>query len=211
MGSDLDCLIASHRPSARIRKSRSDPGLMAVLAAVMAGALLSTGCLVVSVNPVYDDSTIAWEQNLVGNWVDEEDKASLQIERSEWKYYKIHYVHPIETGDLTGYLTAVGDERFLDVAPARGADRGSFLLPLHAILHVRLAGNSLELTPLAYDWFADHLRAGKEIAGLAATLDQKDNVLLVSPVNRLRDWLRVQSLDGPAFGASATFARKLAR
>lgn len=170
-------------------------------------AVLGSGCLVLSINPVYDDTTIAWEPNLVGNWVDAEDKASLQIDRSEWKSYKIHYVHPIETGDLTGYLTAIGNQRFLDVTPARGADRGSFLLPVHAILHVRLDGDRLELTPLAYDWFADELRAGKPIPGLNATLDQKDNALLVTPVNNLRDWLRVQSVDGPTYGASATFAR----
>ena len=176
--------------------------------AILLAIALSSGCLVVSVNPAYDDTTIAWEPNLVGNWVDDDDRASLQIERSEWKSYKIHYVHPIEAGDLTGYLTAVGNERFLDVTPARGADRGSFLLPLHAILHVRLEKDRLELTPLAYDWFVDQMRAGKQIAGLNATLDRKDNALLVAPVDRLRDWLRVQSVDGPAFGASATFVRK---
>ena len=147
-------------------------------------------------------------RHLVGNWVDAEDKASIQIERSEWKSYRIHYVHPIETGDLTGYLTAVGNERYLDVMPARGADRGSFLLPLHALLHLKLDGDTLELTPLAYDWFAEQLRAGKVIPGLNATLDQKENVLLMTPVDRFRDWLRVQSVDGPAFGAGATFARK---
>jgi hypothetical protein len=181
---------------------------MRTLFGMLLATAFSCGCLVLSVNPVYDDKTIAWEPNLVGQWIDEDDKASLQIESSEWRSYKIHYVYPIETGDLTGYLTGLGNERFLDVTPARGADRGSFLLPLHAILHVRLDEDRLELTPLAYDWFADKLRAGKPIASLNATLDQKDNVLLVTPVDRLRDWLRVQSVDGAMFGASATFTRK---
>jgi hypothetical protein len=180
--------------------------LLRLLVALTA-IVLSSSCLVVSVNPVYDDMSIAWEPNLIGNWIDEDDKASLQIERSEWKSYKIHYVHPIETGDLTGYLTVVGEQRFLDVMPARGSDRGSFLLPLHAIIHVKLDGDRLQLAPLAYDWLADPLRAGKQIAGLNATLDQKDNVLLVTPVDRLREWLRGQSVDGPAFGAAATFKR----
>jgi hypothetical protein len=162
----------------------------------------------VSVNPGYDEQTIGWDSNLVGVWIDDDDKASLTIERGEWKSYKIHYVHPIETGDLTGYLTAVANERFLDVMPARGEDRGSFLLPLHAVLHVRLDGDRLELTPLSYEWFSEQLRAGKPIAGLSAALDQKENALLVSPSDRFRDWLRVQSVDGPVFGAGATFTRK---
>ena len=68
-------------------------------------------------------------------------------------------MHPVETGTLTGYLTSVGDDRFLDVMPARGEDRGSFLLPVHAVLRIALDGDRLELTPL-YDWMNDRLRAG---------------------------------------------------
>ena len=48
---------------------------------------------------------------------------NLEIERGEWKSYRIKYVHPVESGTLTGYLTAIGDDRFLDVMPARGEDR----------------------------------------------------------------------------------------
>ena len=125
--------------------------------------------------------------------------------------YGLHFI-PLqeERYDLVVPIAVADDariQRFLDVMPPRGSDRGSFLLPLHAIIHVKLEGDHLELAPLAYDWFADQLRAGKQIAGLNATLDQKDNVLLVAPVDRLREWLRGQSVDGPAFGAAATFKR----
>jgi hypothetical protein len=171
-------------------------------------ACLSSGCLVLSVNPAYDDGSIGWDPNLVGSWIDADDNATLQIERSEWRSYRIHYVHPSESGDLTGYLTFIGDQRYLDVMPARGEDRGSFLIPAHAVLRVRLDGDRLELTALSYDWFFDRLRAGRPIAGLSVSLDQKENALIVSPVDRWRDWLRVQSADSPAFGAPATFTRK---
>jgi hypothetical protein len=174
-------------------------------------ACLSSGCLVLSVNPAYDDNTIAWEPNLFGHWYDADDKSSIVIERGQWRSYRIHYEHPIESGDLTGYLTIIGNERFLDVMPARGQDRGSFLIPVHAVLRVRLNGDTLELSPLSYDWFADQVRAGKPIAGLAVALDQKENALVTSNVDRLRDWLRIQPVDGAMFGASATFTRKPAR
>ena len=59
------------------------------------------------------------------------------------------------------------------------------------MLHLRLEGDRLELTPLSHEWFGEHLRAGRPIGGISATLDQKENALLVSPVDRLRDWLRV--------------------
>jgi hypothetical protein len=174
-------------------------------------ALLASGapgCLVVSVNPAYDDTTIAWEPGLIGRWHDADDKSSILIERGEWRSYRIRYEHPIETGDLTGYLTIVGNERFLDVMPARGQDRGSFLIPVHAVLRVRLRDDVLELAPLSYDWFADQVRTARPIAGLAATLDQKENVLVTSPTDRVRDWLRLQAVESPAFGAAATFRRE---
>ena len=91
------------------------------------------GCLVVSLNPLYQDESIGWDASLLGSWQDVDDKSSIEIERGEWKSYRIKYVHPIETGTLTGYLTAIGDDRFLDVMPARGEDRGSFLVPVHAV------------------------------------------------------------------------------
>lgn len=174
---------------------------------VAAAAMVSAGCLVLNVNPLYDDDTLTWEPGLLGAWQDAEDKSSMQIDRGEWKSYSIRYVHPIENGHLTGYLTAVGDARYLDVMPARGEDRGSFLIPVHAFLRVNLDGDRLELTPISYDWMSDRLKAAAPPPGLDVALDQKDNALIVSPTARLRTWLRRQALDGPMFGASAIFSR----
>jgi hypothetical protein len=171
-------------------------------------AYASAGCLVLSLNPAYDDLTIAWDPRLLGVWQSPDDKSSVRIERGEWQSYRVRYEHPIETGDLTGYLTIVGNERYLDVMPARGQDHGSFLIPAHAVLRVRLEGDNLELTPLSYDWFADRIKAGTPIVGLNATLDQKENALIVSASGRFRDWLRSQPLTAQAFGAAATFVRK---
>lgn len=165
------------------------------------------GCLVLSLNPAYDDDSIRWEPDLVGRWQNAEDNASIAIERGEWRSYKVHYVHPTETGDLTAYLTAIGDERYLDLMPVRGEDRGSFLIPVHAVLRVRLQGDRLELSPLSYDWFADRLREGRGIVGLRVSQDQKENALIVSPTRQLRTWLRGQDASGPVFGAAATFTR----
>jgi hypothetical protein len=176
-----------------------------------AATAASPACLVLSLNPAYEAETIGWEPALLGAWADADDKSSMDVEGGEWKSYRIKYVHPIETGTLTGYLTAIGDERFLDVMPARGEDRGSFLIPAHVVLRVKLDGDRLELTPLSYDWMNERLRAGTRIPGIAAVLDQKENALFVSPTAALRAWLRKQPRDGPMFGAAATFTRKSAQ
>ncbi len=194
-------------PGASRNRRRSWPALLAATLALAA----APGCLVLSLHPVYEDEAIGFDPALVGAWQDTEDRASMTIERGEWKSYRVHYVHPIEAGDLTAYLTAIDDTRYLDLMPARGEDRGAFLIPVHLILRVRLEGDRLELTPLSYDWFFDRLHAGRGVPGLDAALDQKENALVVSPAARLRAWLRRQPGDGPTFGAAAVFERSRER
>ncbi len=168
---------------------------------------VTPGCLVLSLQPAYDDDSLAWDPALVGTWRDADDNASLKIDAAEWRSYRVHYEHPSEKGDLTGFLTIVGDTHYLDVMPARGEDHGSFLTPLHAILRVETTDDRLTLTPLSYDWFADRLHAGRDTDALPAVFDQKQNVLLVAPTSRLRSWLRGRSPGHPAWGPAATFTR----
>lgn len=176
---------------------------------VLAAALLfSTGCLVVTVHPTHDRDALVWEPALLGNWQSADDNSSLTIERGEWQSYRIHYVHPIESGDLTGYLTTIGKVRYLDVMPARGQDRGSFLLPVHATLRVHLEEHRLDISALSYDWFFDHLNTKAGVRGLNVVLDEKENALIASPAAVVRQWIARQPADGKMFGASASFARK---
>lgn len=175
---------------------------------LLATLACSAGCLVLSLNPAYDDETIAWDPALIGSWTSPDDKSSIEIARGEWKSYRVSYAHPIEKGEVTGYLTILGDERFLDVMPRRGEDRGSFVVPVHAILHVRLQADSLELTPLSYDWFLDRIRTGEDVTGLPVALDQKENILVLPPTDKLRTWLRTQPVDGAMFGSASVFTRR---
>lgn len=176
---------------------------------VLTTALLaSPGCLVLTVNPSHDRDALVWEQGLLGHWQNVDDNASLTIDKGEWQSYRIHYTHTIESGHVTGYLTTIGQSLYLDVMPARGEDRGAFLLPLHAIVRVKLTGDKLELTGLSYDWFFDRLRQKAPIAGLSATFDEKENALIVSPTNAFRSWIAKQPSASAVFGASAVFTRK---
>jgi hypothetical protein len=179
------------------------------LVPILAALLLSSACLVLSLEPSYDDDSLGWDPDLIGVWQDADDNASIKIEAAEWRLYRVHYEHPSEKGDVTGVLTIVGDEHFLDLMPARGQDRGSFLLPAHLIVRVDRAGDELVLTPLSYDWFVERLRAGRTPgAGLSAVFDQKQNALIVSATARLRAWVRAQPKDSSVWGAPATFTRQ---
>jgi hypothetical protein len=173
-----------------------------------AALLIAPGCLVVTVNPSHTPDALVWEPGLVGSWVNADDNSSLTIERGEWQSYRIRYVHPIESGDLTGYLSTIGKARYLDVMPARGQDHGSFLVPVHVVLRVKLEGDRLEVNALSYDWFFDRLKTRAGVPGLNVVLDEKENALVASTTAAIRGWIGRQAEDGPMFGASAIFNRK---
>jgi hypothetical protein len=170
--------------------------------------LIAPACLVVTINPTHDRDALVWEPGLIGSWQNADDNSSVTIERGEWHSYRIRYTHPIESGDLTGYLTMIGKGRYLDIMPARGQDHGSFLLPVHATLRVTLEGDRLEITALSYDWFVDRLKTKVGVPGLNVVLDEKQNALVVSPTGTVRAWIARQPAAGGMFGASAIFTRK---
>ena len=168
------------------------------------------GCLVVSVNPSHDRDSLVWEPGLIGEWQNVDDASSMKIERGEWQSYTVEYAHTIEKGRLTGYLSTIGKERYFDVMPARGEDHGSFLLPLHVMLRITLAGDRLELAPLSYDWFFDRVQKKAAITGLTVVLDEKENALIVSSTAALRAWIARQPAAARSFGPAAVFVRKKA-
>src|SRR5262249_55752750 len=60
-------------------------------AAIVLAAVVSSGCLVVSLQPVYDDKSITFEEPLLGKWSNTEDQIQATIERGEWRSYKVTY------------------------------------------------------------------------------------------------------------------------
>jgi hypothetical protein len=171
------------------------------LAAVL---LLSSGCLVVSLQPAYDDTSIVFDEALVGKWTNVQDRTSAEIERSEWRSYKIIFTDRFTTLTLHGNLTAIGAASFLDVTQARGTDPGPYLVPVHGIYRIAVKNDTLTATALDYGWFTRAMSA-HTLGNLTTALDDRRNVAIVSPTDLLRTWLANVSDD--AFGAVATYTR----
>jgi hypothetical protein len=168
-------------------------------------ALGSSACLVVSLQPMYDDSSVVFEEALIGRWENPDDQISATVERGDWKSYKISYTDRSSTRTLNGNLTNVEGVLFLDLTEMRGADPGPYLIPVHGVFRVSLDGDTLAAAPLDYGWFTRAV-AQKTGGRLNLALDDRRNVVMTSPTEELRRWFTRPPQ--PVFGPAMTFTRK---
>lgn len=175
-----------------------------MVAFALSAAVPSGGCLVVALQPAYDDRSIVFDEALLGRWENAEDGERATIERGEWRSYRITYTDRTATRVFQGNLTQVGDALLLDVTEMRGADPGPFLVPVHALVRVSVGGDSLTTERLDYDRFM-RARAQKSVGLPPSAIDDRRNVVITASTGDLRRWLMRVPAD--AFGTAATFTR----
>jgi len=173
--------------------------------AVVLAAVMSSGCLVLSLQPAYDDKSIVFEESLLGNWTNAEDQLQATIERGEWRSYKVAYTDHSTTKTFQGNLTAIGATRLLDLTESRGADPGPYLVPVHGLYRIELTAGTLTAAPLDYSWFTRAM-AQKTIGRLTASFDDRRNAVIASTTADLRRWL-TRPPPGDVFAAPMTFER----
>jgi len=167
-------------------------------------ALISSACLVVSLQPAYDDSSLTWDPTLVGTWKTDEDETALDIEAAEWHSYKVvlHSAH--DTFTLTGHLTQVGDRTLLDLMPQAGVDAAALLLPVHAVFRVERTADGLTIAALDYDQLRQRVLKG-DLPN--AVIDERKNVVLTGDTSQFRAWLKEPGGKGPAFAEPVHLTR----
>jgi hypothetical protein len=175
------------------------------LSACLLAALLSSGCLVLALQPAYNTESVVFDEALVGEWENADDGTSTTIERREWRAYKVSYADRFATRSFQGNLTRIGAATFLDLTEMRGVDPGPFLLPVHGVLQVSVSGDTLTAALLDYNWFMRAMNR-KSLGIITAAVDDRHNAVVTSPTGELRRWL----LRAPAeaFGALMTFTKK---
>ena len=177
------------------------------LALLVAAACLSSGCLVVTLQPLYTDGSLQVDQGLLGTWDSQELGATVVVEQGEWKAYQIAYKSKAASYALVGYLTLIGGATYLDLTPARSLEEGPLMIPAHGICRLERAGDRLTLTALDYDWFVATL-AARKLGKVDASLDSRKNVLLTSATEAVRAWLAARPAQADAFREPVAFVRK---
>jgi len=159
---------------------------------------------VLSLRPAYDDTSIAFEESLLGKWSSSEDQVQAVIERGEWRSYKVTYTDHSNTKTFQGNLTRVGGTLLIDLTESRGADPGPYLVPVHGVYRLMLKADTLTAAPLEYGWFTRAMKQGS-LGRIAASFDDRRNAVIVSSTADLRRWLSKPPAD--VFGAPMTFER----
>jgi hypothetical protein len=177
---------------------------LAVLATVICA---SSGCLVVSLEPIYTTATLQTDDTLLGSWEDSEDRSTAVVERGEWKSYRVTYTSGSTSLDLVGYETTIGDRTFLDLTPAHGLEGGQLMIPAHLACRLTKAGDRVIVTGLNYDWFTATI-ARHALGKLDAAFDSRKNVVLVSGTDAIRAWILAHLAEPDAFGEPVSFTRR---
>lgn len=177
----------------------------ALLAGLVLAAAMSSGCLVLSLQPVYDDDSIAFDEALIGQWENAEDQTSATIEQAQWRSYKVSFTDRSATRTFQGNLTKIAAARYLDLTETRGNDFGPYLVPVHGLIKVALVGDTLTAADLDYGWFIKAMTR-KLLGRLSVSTDDRRNVVIASPAADLRRWLTTAPAE--AFGAPMTFTRQ---
>jgi hypothetical protein len=174
------------------------------LSALLFLAMLSSGCLVLALQPAYDAESVGFDEKLLGSWENADDGAKAAVERGEWRSYKITYTDRSATRTFQGNLTRIGSTSFLDLTEMRGSDPGPFLVPMHGLLRVAIETDRQTVSLLDYAWFTRALQQ-KSTGGLPLALDDRRNVVMTAATGDIRRWL-ARAPDA-AFGAPMTFRR----
>src|SRR5262245_25776080 len=167
--------------------------------------MLSAGCLILALQPAYDAESVAFDAALVGEWENADDGSLVTIERGEWRSYRITYAERSSMRTFQSNLTRIGAVSFLDLTEMRGADPGPYLVPVHGVVRIGIAGDTLTASLLDYPWFMGAMTQ-KSLRGIAVAVDDRRNIVLTDPTSEIRRWL--EHAPDEAFSAPMTFARK---
>ncbi len=123
-----------------------------------------SGCIPLSLHPLYTDEDLVYDPGLEGTWGEEDDR---------WIFEKAgenEYTLTVLSGDddpvtLSAHLVQLKKYQFLDLQATEVSGIGDFasfmLIPAHAIWQYERDGDTFRLRTLDYDWMNDRLEKGR--------------------------------------------------
>ncbi|MCK4578341.1 MAG: hypothetical protein KAU50_06095 [Candidatus Marinimicrobia bacterium] len=164
---------------------------------VLVWLLLGFGCLVPSINPLYDAETLVAAPEILGKWqsTDEADANEIwEFRQNDELKYDFHYTDGSGlTGKFEAHVAQLGEYRFLDLYPdnetldSKIPDVYLFhLIPAHTFFRLWLDEGKLHLADLDLEWVDEQIRQGK------LRLDHiraNDRIILTGETSDLQRWI----------------------
>lgn len=135
------------------------------LTAILALAMLATGCIVTSVHPLYFEENVVYDQTLLGTWSEKGENESWLFKKAEGKMYQLFIFDEESSGEFEARLVRLGDYLFLDIFP-KEQQSGNLLynlhmVPMHSFMKVSIEEDVLHLAPLDKEWFDEKMKQKK--------------------------------------------------
>lgn len=181
--------------------------------------LFLSGC-VPSLHPLFTDSDLVFDHQLLGAWSQGDSKDSWTFEKSGAKGYRLTTTdRPFavegkpggkRSGRFEAHLCQLGKYLFLDLYPqdSQGAATDFYkahLIAAHSFLKVSRDGDDLHLAPLSHDW-AENMIARKQLEIAHEVLDG-GAVVLTAPTKELQAFVLEHAEDPDAFAEAEAFHR----
>lgn len=132
-----------------------------VLAATL---LLGTSC-VPSINPIFTDRDLVFDQSIVGKWADPGSTETWEFFSSNEKEYRlIHTDENGKTGAFSARLANLRGKTFLDIVPARREKTATefyedHFFETHTFVLIEKRDSAVLISYLEPKWLKDHLAA----------------------------------------------------
>jgi hypothetical protein len=188
-------------------RRRTRLALLARAAAVLFVSAAASGCLVVSLQPFYDQASIEFDERLLGTWLNEEDGVTVALTRGPWNSYKLVYREGTRESAFTAYHTRIAGASFLDLVGESGVETSPVLVPAHSVFRIEAADKTLRVSGLSYEWFMEGSET-RRLGALTFGVDARRNIVLTSATRLLREWLAAHLKQAAVFGDPVTLIRK---
>ncbi len=171
---------------------------MFLLATVLAGLFLNTGCTtLLSLHPAVTAADAVVNPALAGAWGTESGGDYFIVQAGEDKTYQITAVSDKSVWKFTGRLVRIEGAEILDLV-AQGDE--PFRVPAHFFVRVWPSANTLEWAFLDSDWV-------KAEAAKLATAPMENGVLVTVPTAAAGEFLKKAGPDRRACGKTQAMRR----
>ncbi len=173
--------------------------------------IMCTSC-VPSLNPLYTDQDLIFDNSLIGVWVEKDGKETWTLSNcgNDLEYRLMHTDGNGKKGEFSARLVRVGDKTFLDIVPVKpGFTQSDFyqghFFATHTFVHIVKNGSSVWLSPLEPQWLKEYVARNPDAI---SHIKIRDEIVLASTPKETQKLLLANLNTREAFSEPVELTRK---